>query len=229
MLPLWQEKKFTRRMTILKLIYFYGIIITIFNLIWFFIGWLIKLLFADGKNFKTVNTIVQISGIALLSSIIALQTLEYVFQNNPSNFIITLLNVVGASIIYAYVMEKTYKVNLRFSVNIQGGSLKFDNIIPKWTVILALAVFAVSIIYHPLAYNSVNKWFYYNIYDIYDTFLLKVIFGIIAVFFVINMISKAFAATLSLFAPKQNNQTPKDDFDDYEIVNEDDENTKKLD
>ncbi|MFP5470321.1 MAG: hypothetical protein ACLGGV_01890 [Bacteroidia bacterium] len=215
-------------MTILKLIYFYGIIITIFNLIWFFIGWLIKLLFADGKNFKLVNTIVQISGIVLLSSIIALQTLEYISQNNSSNFGITLLNIVGASIIYAYVMEKTYKVNLRFSVNIQGGSLKFDNTLPKWTVILALAAFAASIIYHPLAYNSVNKWFYYNIYDIYDTFLLKVIFGIIAIFFVINMISKAVAATLSLFAPKQNNQTPKDDFDDYEIVDEE-ENTKKLD
>jgi hypothetical protein len=223
-------------MNIIKLIYFFGIVITIFNIIWFFIGWLIKLLFADGRNFSTVNQWVQLLGISLLSSVMALQTLEFTQQNNLSAIGITLLNAVGAFIIYAYVIEKTYQSTFKVSMFAQGANIKLSNRLPKWSVLVALAIYVLSIVWAELAYNPLNKWFYSNIYDIYDTFLLKLIFGVIAVFFVINMLSKAFAATLSLFKiqPKTK-ETSRQEFDDFEIVEEDEEDDsddnqhKKLD
>jgi hypothetical protein len=222
-------------MNIIKLIYFFGIVITIFNIIWFFIGWLIKLLFADGRNFSTVNQLVQLLGISLLSSVMALQTLEFTQQNNLSAIGITLLNAVGAFIIYAYVIEKTYQSTFKVSMFAQGANIKLSNRLPKWSVLVALAIYVLSIVWAELAYNPLNKWFYSNIYDIYDTFLLKLIFGVIAVFFVINMLSKAFAATLSLFKiqPKTK-ETSRQEFDDFEIVEEEEEDSddnqhKKLD
>jgi hypothetical protein len=216
-------------MNIIKLIYFFGIVITIFNIIWFFIGWLIKLLFADGKNFSQVNKLVQLVGISLLSSVMALQTLEFTQQNNLSSIGITFLNTIGALIIYAYVIEKTHQSALKVSLFAQGANIRLSNQLPKWSVLVALAMYVLSILWAELAYNPINKWFYSNIYDIYDTFLLKLIFGIIAVFFVLNMLSKAFAATLALFAPKKNNNTTTNDneFDEFEVVEEENEEDKK--
>ena len=212
-------------MSIFKLIFFYGVVITIFNVIWFFIEWLIKLLVSNPENYTKINSGVKVVSISILSLLLAHES--NLFTQNPdiNENHQWLLKLVGAFVLYIYIVGKSEKKIPRIFANVNQMNLTSTSNYPKWLPYVGLVLYVAGLFLTSISDNGLTNWFHGHIFDIYNTFFLKLIFGVIAFFFMLNIISKAFGS-FSKIGQKPNtnganqNERNEDDFDDYEIIDD---------
>lgn len=212
-------------MSVFKLIFIFGIVITIFNVIWFFFEWLFKLLIADTSNQNKVNTLIKIISISLLSILLAHESNLFVIKHSITDNFEWFIKVSGAFVLYLYVVGKAEEKKLNIFSSFNQMNVSSTSPYPKWLPYLGIVLYALGLFLPELSSNVLTNWFHSNIFDIYNTFFLKLIFGIIAFFFMLNIIGKAFSSFLN-FGARKSDKThssqikDENDFDDYEIVDD---------
>lgn len=209
-------------MSILKLIFIYGVVVTIFNVIWFFIEWLIKLVLTNQIG---TNQIVKTISIGILSVLLAHESNLFVSNNSIEGNYEWVIKLIGALILYIYVVGKAEKRKLNVFAGLNQINANSQSSYPKWLPYLGVGLYIAGIFLTQISNNPLTNWFHNHIFDIYNTFFLKLIFGFIAFFFMLDIISRAFNA-FSGSGEKQNpnqevqREKSDDDFDDYEIVDD---------
>ena len=200
-------------------------VITIFNVIWFFIEWLIKLLLSDSSQNNSINVWIKVLSISVLSVLLAHESNLFTDNPNINDSYQWALKAVGALVLYIYVVGKAEKKSSRLFANINQINVTTASSYPKWLPYVGLCLYCIGLFVTSISNNNLTNWFHGHIFDIYNTFFLKLIFGVIAFFFMLNIISKAFGS-FNKIGQKPNtnganqNERSDDDFDDYEIVDD---------
>lgn len=210
-------------MSIFKFIFICSIVITIFNVIWFFIELLIKLLFSAPENYAKVNRGVKVVSIVILSLLLAHESHLFASKAQFGSGFQTVIKVIGGIILFIYVVGKSEKRRINAFAGVNRVNISTSSAYPKWLSYVGMALYISGLFLPEISGNTLTNWFHSNIFDIYNTFLLKVIFGIIAFFFMIDIISRAFAYFTNFgqrSKKQQDNNRNDDDFDDYEIVDD---------
>lgn len=210
-------------MSIFKFLFILSIVITIFNVIWFFIELLIKLLFSAPENYAKVNRVVKVVSIVILSLLLAHESLLFADKAQFSSGFQTAIKVIGGIVLFIYVVGKSEKRRINVFAGVNQINVSTSSAYPKWLPFVGLGIYTLGLFMPEISENTLTIWFHSNIFDIYNTFLLKVIFGIIAFFFMLDIISRAFAYFTNFGQrpkKKQDNNRNDDDFDDYEIVDD---------
>ncbi len=211
-------------MSVFKLIFIYGVVITIFNIIWFFIEWVIKLLLSSSNN--NINPTIKTISIAILSTLLAHESNLFVINKSLINTNYEwLIKVSGALILFIYIVGKAEKRNLKMFANFNQVNITNQSDYPKWLPYVGVVLYAAGLFIPELSNNQITNWFHENINDIYHTIFLKFIFSIIAFFFMLDIISRALNYFGKIGRKETTNfnnhqQKNNDNFDDYEIVDD---------
>lgn len=187
----------------------------------------------EQTNVETV--ILQAGGYYFLASLTAVNVLNPFTESEKAPVSYAYM-VLGGVVLYFYLMSKLQKSKRMISSlgNNMNAPEKEKNMKLEWALIIAtLLLYVSSLVYPQIVTHKVNQWFYINIADIYDTVLLKFIFGIIGFFFLIQILFQGFNTTMKMLNlisggtnnnPNQNHQTQSDaGFVDYEIVEDEDD------
>ena len=210
-------------MSIFNLIFIYGVVITIFNVIWFFFEWIIKLVFSTLSTNST--QIVKVISIGLLSVLLAHESNIFVINKSLelSNYE-WFIKVTGALVLYIYIIGKAEKRNLKMFTNFNQANTSPQSNYPKWLPYIGVALYISGLFITDISNNALTNWFHDHIFDIYNTFFLKLIFGFLAFFFMLDIISRAFNHFSNIGKKTNRTQDQKqrsdNDFDDYEIVDD---------
>lgn len=208
-------------MSIFKLIFIYGVVVTIFNVIWFFIEWLIKLIVTPQNS---TTSIIKSISIAILSVLLAHESNLFVENREIKGSYEWLIKTIGALTLYIYVVGKSEKRRLNVFANLNQINISNQSIYPKWLPYVGVGLYIVGLVLPENSNNVLTNWFHNHIFDIYNTFFLKLIFGFIAFFFMLDIISRAFNALSGNKNTNSDNgfRENKEDneFDDYEIVDD---------
>lgn len=188
------------------------------------------------KNQTDAETLIlQAGGYYFLASLTAVNVLNP-FAESEKEPLSYAYMILGGIVLYFYLMSKLKK-SKRMISSFGGNNQAPDkpkNMKIEWPLIIAtLLLYISSLVYPQIVTHKVNEWFYVNIADIYDTILLKFIFGIIGFFFLIQILFQGFNTTMKMLniitgntgsEPNQNQHTQSESgFIDYEIVDEESE------
>lgn len=220
----WQQVE------VFKFIFYLGIIYTIFGLLWGIVTFLYR---AIRENQSEVETILlQAGGFYFLASLTAINVLNpfNVVERNTSSYAYMIL---GGVVLYLYLMSKLQK-NKRM-ITMFNGRVKMPNEdknmkIEGTLIGLTLALYVVTLIYPEIAMHAANEWIYTKVQELYGTFLLNFIFGVIGFFFLLQILFQgmiASAKAINALTGRKgsvhdhgmgNGPTGQNEFDDYEIV-----------
>lgn len=229
-------------MEILSYILYIGIIYSVFSIIW----GLLKIgygLFRPQQN-EVERTVIRAISYYFLASLTAINVYTPL-SGEPSYDGQTTFMVIGGIVLGLYLFGKMQNQQLMAQLNNRLSNLYNDRTLKyEWILIVAaLALYIASVFKPEMAEHKVNIWFFENIKSLYGAFLLKWIFNIVGFFFLLNILLQAGRAMGKLIDKITGNTSPgsqrkgngsfqrpgfeqqrkrsEDDFDDYEIVDED--------
>ena len=139
-----------------------------------------------------------------------------------SVFELTLINIIGGTVLSLYIIGKLNKkksilnfasnmgLKGKFNINSDNSkTLKYENHIAGITIVFFTACIAFPILGEIINKNPLNIWFYNTIEGLYQAPILKGIFGISGVFFMVSIFQKGIAAIKDLMM-KLTGQKPKE-------------------
>ena len=200
-------------MDLIRLVFQLGVLFAIYSFIWFFIDLGLALLVAGRKR--------------------ALPEI-YLIKNNT-------LSVIGvipsATVLVVYFLGKFQQKQRQAQVLSQFGGkgfglgLDFDRRYEIGVIALAVMLFSLLLAFPEYADNNIATWFRESIIDIEKTVIIGFIFKVIGFFFLLGMLLKmvnAFNYLISgrplvdfqTYMGSKTTKKTKDDFDDYEEINE---------
>ena len=226
-------------MELLNFIFRLGVVFAIFNFIWFILEMLYHLVRSrSGQGVAEMYMIKMIKYFFLVEV-----AFLFCMDENFLNYDIRQLVICGLILIMYFIgkMQKQQKRQLIFQmqVNNQPRMLQhgFNLRAEISVIIIALAFYALFIIFPSLAKNGISIWFHSSILSIQQAPIFGFIFNVIGFFFVISIIIKmingiSFLITGAPFFRSQfnvgqmpprdddekNDKRNDDDFDDYEEV-----------
>jgi hypothetical protein len=116
-----------------------------------------------------------------------------------------------------------------FSGNAKEPDLRIEMLL----IFAGLFYYSLCITNESIVHNNLNLWFFTVVNDLYDTPILKWIFGFFGILFLVNIIFRSFIffsnLANTLLGNKRNNNDGNDsdssndngDFADYEIIEDD--------
>lgn len=218
-------------MDLIQLIFQLGVLFAIYSFIWFFIDLGLALLVAGKKRALPEIYLIKVVKYLFLVNVTFLFALE---KNNT-------LSVIGvipsATVLVVYFLGKFQQKQRQAQVLSQFGGkgfglgLDFDRRYEIGVIALAVMLFVLLLAFPEYAENNIATWFRQSIIDIEKTVIIGFIFKVIGFFFLLGMLLKMVNAFNYLisgrplvdFQTYMGSRTPKntkDDFDDYEEINE---------
>lgn len=196
---------------------------------------------ADTNARKIEQAILKPAGYYFLVSLTVVTASQFMQQSEQPNAYY-FFPIVGGLVLYAYLMGKMEQRKFMVQLNSQlmnqrkPEDMKYEPIY----IAVALALYTVAFYIPQLANNNFMLSLFASIQDIYNTPVIGWIFGLIGVFFLLNMIFRAVGATSTLLNKLMGretsqsgfksggsftytNQTDSDGFTDYEEVDEEEE------
>lgn len=218
-------------MDLIRLVFQLGVLFAIYSFIWFFIDLGLALLVAGRKRFLPEIYLIKAVKYLFLVNVTFLFALE---KNNT-------LSVIGvipsATVLVVYFLGKFQQKQRQAQVLSQFGGkgfglgLDFDRRYEIGVIALAVMLFSLLLAFPEYADNNIATWFRESIIDIEKTVIIGFIFKVIGFFFLLGMLLKmvnAFNYLISgrplvdfqTYMGSKTTKKTKDDFDDYEEINE---------
>lgn len=217
-------------MEVLEFIFRLGIIFIVFSLIWGFFLMLYRLAVGFKPAPPVLDFGIKLIHLYVLCSISAMQTTAFLRPGMPSVAIV----IFGILTLFFYLTGRlernrmSIKVNNRvFSTNAKEPDMRVEMLL----IFIGLFYYSLCITKPEIVINNLNLWFFATVNDLYNTPILKWIFGFIGIFFLINMIFRSFIffnnIVNRLLGNKNNNdhhdsgptsQNDNEGYADYEIV-----------
>jgi hypothetical protein len=218
-------------MDLIQLIFQLGVLFAIYSFIWFFIDLGLALLVAGKKRALPEIYLIKVVKYLFLVNVTFLFALE---KNNT-------LSVIGvipsATVLVVYFLgkfqqkQRQAKVLSQFGGKGFGLGLDFDRRYEIGVIALAVILFILLLAFPEYAENNIATWFRQSIIDIEKTVIIGFIFKVIGFFFLLGMLLKmvnAFNYLISgrplvdfqTYMGSKTTKNTKDDFDDYEEINE---------
>jgi hypothetical protein len=218
-------------MDLIQLIFQLGVLFAIYSFIWFFIDLGLALLVAGRKRALPEIYLIKVVKYLFLVNVTFLFALE---KNNT-------LSVIGvipsATVLVVYFLGKFQQKQRQAQVLSQFGGkgfglgLDFDRRYEIGVIALAVMLFILLLAFPEYAENNIATWFRQSIIDIEKTVIIGFIFKVIGFFFLLGMLLKmvnAFNYLISgrplvdfqTYMGSKTKKNTKDDFDDYEEINE---------
>ena len=218
-------------MDLIQLIFQLGVLFAIYSFIWFFIDLGLALLVAGKKRALPEIYLIKVVKYLFLVNVTFLFALE---KNNT-------LSVIGvipsATVLVVYFLGKFQQKQRQAQVLSQFGGkgfglgLDFDRRYEIGVIALAVILFILLLAFPEYAENNIATWFRQSIIDIEKTVIIGFIFKVIGFFFLLGMLLKmvnAFNYLISgrplvdfqTYMGSKTTKNTKDDFDDYEEINE---------
>lgn len=220
-------------MEVLEFIFRLGIIFIVFSLVWGFFLLLFRLAVGLRPLHPIEDYAIKLIHLYILCSISAMQTLAYLTPTMPAVTIV----VFGLLTLYFYLTGRLERNRMTIKMNNQVFTAKKDAPdmrVEMLFIFIGLFYYSMAITNENIVNNNLNVWFFKTVMDLYDTPLLKWIFGFIGIIFLINMIMRSFIFTNNLIntlmgnKPNRNNDDDNhfnsnndDDYTDYEVVDDD--------
>ncbi len=218
-------------MDLIRLIFQLGVLFAIYSFIWFFIDLGLALLVAGRK--RALPEIYLIKAVKYLF----LVNVTFLFALEKNNTLSVLSVLPSASILVVYFLGKFQQKQRQAQVLSQFGGrgfglgFDFDKRYEIGVITLAVGLFLVLLVFPQYAENNIANWFRESIIDIEKTVIIGFIFKIIGFFFLLSMLLKMMNAFNYLISGKplvdfqtymgrRTTTTKKDDFDDFEEINE---------
>jgi hypothetical protein len=216
-------------MTLLEYIFFLGIVMIIFSMIWGFFMLIYRILSGLAERPAIERYLVKGLNMYILVSLCAMKTVAYFsIPGTPD----VLLTIAGLLVLYVYLTGRMERQ--RFNIQFNAKSIQTEKLDMRWEsviVVASLVFFSFAIRYPQLAENSMNLWFYTAIEDIYNTAVIGWIFGFIGFFFLLMMIfrsifisAKFINELIDYLSGNNRNKGDKnkkdgdDGYSDYEII-----------
>jgi hypothetical protein len=218
-------------MDLIQLIFQLGVLFAIYSFIWFFIDLGLALLVAGRKRALPEIYLIKVVKYLFLVNVTFLFALE---KNNT-------LSVIGvipsATVLVVYFLGKFQQKQRQAQVLSQFGGKGFglgpgfDRRYEIGVIALAVMLFILLLAFPEYAENNIATWFRQSIIDIEKTVIIGFIFKVIGFFFLLGMLLKmvnAFNYLISgrplvdfqTYMGSKTTKNTKDDFDDYEEINE---------
>ena len=209
-------------MIFLEHLYNLSIVFVIFNLIWGLIVTLPKAFITGFNTNYLSNHFLSALKFLLLSNLTFSKCLQCIQENSMSVFELTLINIIGGTVLSLYIIGKLNKkksilnfasnMGLKGKFNINSNNLKnlkYENHIAGITIVFFTACIAFPLFGEIINKNPLNIWFYNTIEGLYQAPILKGIFGISGVFFMASIFQKGIA-TIKDLVIKLSGQKPKE-------------------
>lgn len=227
-------------MDLVRFVFTLGVIYITFDGLWNLFLWLVKQLFGLDKQEGWVYYLSKGISLYLLVTLTAITTLQYeVLANSQlSHF---LYPAIGLIVLYFYLTAAMQRRKMKATISMDTQTLKrqrYDGLF----LFAGLILYSLSLFFEQLSDTDLTNWFFSTISQIYDVFIFRLVIGLLAFFFLINILIKSIFATrtllFSLFGWKdserdtftdriineqQQSQAQTEEFTDYEIIVEEEE------
>ena len=198
-------------MIFLEHLYNLSIVFVIFNLVWGIIVTLPKAFITGFNTNDQLNHFLSALKFLLLSNLTFSKSLQCIQENSMSVFELTLINIIGGIVLSLYIIGKLNKkksilnfasnmgLKGKFNINSDNSkTLKYENHIAGIAIVFFTACIAFPALGEIINKNPLNIWFYNTIEGLYQAPILKGIFGISGVFFMVSIFQKGIAAIKDL-------------------------------
>jgi hypothetical protein len=209
-------------MLFIEHLYNLSIVFIIFNLVWGIIVTLPKAFITGFNSNNPLNHFLSALKFLLLSNLTFSKCLQYIQENSMSIFELTFIYIIGGTVLSLYIIGKLNKkksmlsfvsnMGLKGKFNINSNNsknLKYENHIAGITIVFFTACIAFPFFGEIVNNNPLNIWFYNTIEGLYQAPILKGIFGISGVFFMVSIFQKGIA-TIKDLVMKITGQKPKE-------------------
>lgn len=218
-------------MDLIRLVFQLGVLFAIYSFIWFFIDLGLALLVA-GRN-RALPEIYLIKAVKYLF----LVNVTFLFALEKNNTLSVIGVIPSATVLVVYFLGKFQQKQRQAQVLSQFGGkgfglgLDFDRRYEIGVIALAVMLFILLLTFPEYAENNIATWFRQSIIDIEKTVIIGFIFKVIGFFFLLGMLLKMVNAFNYLISGRplvdfqtymggKTTKNTKDDFDDYEEINE---------
>lgn len=208
-----------------------GIVFITFQGLWWVFLFVIKLIVgaADVERVQRIEKLLKPVSLVLLTALAAVKSIEFL-EKGELMLGTYVYPALGAVLLYLYLMEKVRSKKARFTfVNgrlqvVSEKQSRSDQLI----VYCLIALYGVFVFMPYTVQNPFTSWLGTTINDLYDTPVIGWIIGLLGVFFLLRMIFMGIALVAKLFSRvdqhrQQRAEAKENDFVDYEIVEDDDE------
>jgi hypothetical protein len=189
-----------------------SIVIIIFNLVWGILVKIPEILLTGLKPSKPINYILSGLKYFLLSNLIYTNSLNSIQESAMSINQANITYLLGGFILFLYLAGKLNKKKSMLSLissvgfnskfkysNSKLEKLKYENHIAGISIIIYTASVGFPIFGEIMTLNPLNIWFNNTIQGLYQTPLLKGIFGVFGIFFMISTLQKGISTIKQLF------------------------------
>jgi hypothetical protein len=219
-------------MEIMEYIFYLGVVYIVFSMIWGFFMLILNMVTMGQRKGIFEEYLLRTSKYYF---IVALTVMVTQFPDRMPDLTAVQMNITGLIVLFLYLLGKVQSNRMRFKI--QSGVMGNLNVRaekPNPKVELAfllgsLVLYSLCIAEPKVALNDITLWFFNAIWDIYDTIIIGWIIKIIGFFFLLSILFRAIAviqvciAKLNGTDTKQNNTRQQQDYDDFEVM--DDENS----
>ena len=222
---------------ILNYIFYLGIALIVFNLIWVALMFVMRMAISGPIGENVEFWLLRPLNHYLLVSVAVLYTLSIpdtdITLNNPVAWIYA---IVGGSAIFFFLTGKIKKSEIEFTVNNQTIRLDRRRKARRDTffALCALLFFAIALFLPATVDNQLTEWFLATIESIYATPVIGWIIGFFGILFSLRLIFKGISLSTLLFQhvffgpDKHVPGHPDEEYVDYEIVEEEDSDGYQL-
>ena len=212
-----------------------GIVFITFHALWWVILFFLKQIIGPENPSKQAQAeaILKPIGLILVVGLASQRTIEFITAAD-STLSFAIYTLIGTLLVYVYLLEKLRKTKVQFGFangkmqSNMGQQSKSDKVL-----LYVLTVVFIGLLFFPqVLENPLLSGLGALIKDIYSTAIIGWILKIIAFFFVVRMIFIGAIAGSQLANRKKNNPNgydSNDEFVDYEIVEDDEDDTQQSD
>ena len=189
-----------------------SIVIVIFNLVWGILVKLPEILLTGLKPSKPINYILSGLKYFLLSNLIYVDTINSIQKSVMSSYQSNITYLLGGVILSLYLAGKLNKKKSMLSLISSIGfnskfkhnksyleKLKYENLIAGISIIIYTASVGFPIFGKIMTLNPLNIWFNNTIQGLYQAPLLKGIFGVFGLFFMISTFQNGISTIKQMF------------------------------
>lgn len=223
---------FVPGMEIFQYIFYLGVINIVFSAGWKLLATVVSSLLNDiGINKDTTFLFFKMVGYYILVSLAALVTVSHM----KTTYTLAAMSyaIIGTFVIYATIASNLERNRWRAVMNYERKRIRVMRV-DGYLLMASILLFIITIIKPAIAQLPPLQWLLSTIDAIYDFWLLKVIIGFFAFFYMINIILRGIKASDEVFALIFNRKPAtgrkredEDGYTEYEEITDDDSTLPK--
>ena len=180
-------------MDVFRYIFELGIVFIVFNIIWFLLSSLPKMMLTLSIKNSSLDYILRVIQYFLLASLTSITSTSFILNNNVNQNYAPWYFIIGGFVLFLYLISKYEKKKLfkmAFQVNKQMINKKDALIYEPHIIGFAIIFFALSTKYEFLIDTILNRWLIENIYGIYKIPIIGWFIGLAGLLFLFTILAK---------------------------------------